>query len=78
MVAFASTLSCVCSFVLLFIWSKITLLTFFLIFREVLASSDILDMEERADWKNCTNTKEEETKLALKFREIFKSFDFTL
>jgi hypothetical protein len=47
-------------------------------FREVLANPDLLDMEERADWKNCTASKEEETKAALDFRNIFKPFDFTL
>ncbi|XP_054278247.1 CWF19-like protein 1 [Macrosteles quadrilineatus] len=46
--------------------------------REVLASSELLDMEDRADWRSCTASKEEETKTALDFRNVFKPFDFTL
>uniref|UniRef100_A0A1B6J3M2 Cwf19-like C-terminal domain-containing protein n=1 Tax=Homalodisca liturata TaxID=320908 RepID=A0A1B6J3M2_9HEMI len=46
--------------------------------REVLASSQVLDMEERADWKNCSLSKDEEARMALKFRATFKPFDFTL
>uniref|UniRef100_A0A1B6E6F5 Cwf19-like C-terminal domain-containing protein n=2 Tax=Clastoptera arizonana TaxID=38151 RepID=A0A1B6E6F5_9HEMI len=46
--------------------------------REVLASSSVLNVEERVDWKDCTVSKEEETALTQKFRKYFEPFDFTL
>nr|CAD7434267.1 unnamed protein product [Timema monikensis] len=46
--------------------------------REVLASSALLDMEDRADWRDCKISKEEETDLAKQFRNDFKEFDFTV
>lgn len=46
--------------------------------REVLANEELLNMEDRADWRDCKITKEEETELAKKFRTAFEPFDFTL
>ncbi|XP_078000079.1 CWF19-like protein 1 [Glandiceps talaboti] len=46
--------------------------------REVLASPEVLDMAGRVDWKACAGNKDTEFKLAAKFREDFKPFDFTL
>lgn len=47
------------------------------IIREVLASTLILNLPERVDWKNCSATKEEETVTAEGMRTGFKPFDFT-
>ncbi|XP_007012827.2 PREDICTED: zinc finger CCCH domain-containing protein 64 isoform X1 [Theobroma cacao] len=41
--------------------------------REVLAG--LLNMADRADWRNCTLGKEEETKLAENFKKLFDVFD---
>lgn len=46
--------------------------------REVLASSDLLDMPERVDWKACQLSQEEEMQQTKEFRKAFSSFDFTL
>ena len=46
-------------------------------FREVLASTLILNVPERVDWKNCVGSKEEETSTALSMRTEFQPFDFT-
>ncbi|XP_064635450.1 CWF19-like protein 1 [Lineus longissimus] len=43
--------------------------------REVMASKEILDMEEKTDWKNCKLTKGEETEAAQSFRKLFQDFD---
>lgn len=48
------------------------------IFREALALSSVLNMPDRADWKNCQTSKDEENKMVAKFRQGFKKFDFTL
>jgi hypothetical protein len=47
-------------------------------FREVLASEGLLDMADRADWRDCKATREQETEMANKFRSAFEPFDFTL
>jgi len=47
-------------------------------FREVLASEELLDMANRADWRDCKMTREEETELTKNFRSVFEPFDFTL
>jgi hypothetical protein len=44
----------------------------------VLASEELLDMADRADWHDCRVTREEETELAKMFRTAFEPFDFTL
>jgi hypothetical protein len=49
-----------------------------LCFREVLASEELLDMADRADWRDCKAAKEKETELAKIFRSAFEPFDFTL
>lgn len=46
--------------------------------REVLASEELLDMADRADWRDCKATREEETELVKTFRSAFEPFDFTL
>lgn len=43
--------------------------------REVLASDRILDINDRADWKDCHMDKDEETELAKKIRKEFQPFD---
>lgn len=44
--------------------------------REVVAN--LLGMPERADWKNCALSVEEETATANKFKELFKPYDWSL
>jgi len=46
--------------------------------REVLCCPELLDMAERADWKSCQLSKEEETEQTKEFRKMFAPFDFTL
>ena len=46
-------------------------------FSEVLASPLILNLPGRVDWRACLLTKDQETKLAEKFRAEFAPFDFT-
>lgn len=46
--------------------------------RDVLSSSPILDCEDKADWRQCQLTKEEEIEHVANFREKYKKFDFTL
>lgn len=45
--------------------------------REVLASTLILNVPERVDWKRCSASKEEETVAAKDMRTHFEPFDFT-
>jgi hypothetical protein len=35
-------------------------------------------MSDRVDWKDCRISEQEEREFAAKFRDEFKSFDFTL
>ena len=44
--------------------------------REVVAN--LLGMPDRADWKNCSLSVEEETETANKFKELFREFDWSL
>lgn len=46
--------------------------------REVLAAEDLLNLPGKADWKNCSRSKEEESSLVGTFRKEFQNFDFTL
>ncbi|ERE80425.1 CWF19-like protein 1 isoform X1 [Cricetulus griseus] len=46
--------------------------------REVLASEAILNIPDKADWRQCQISKEEEETLARRFRKDFEPFDFTL
>lgn len=46
--------------------------------REVLANKDLLDCEDRVDWKNCSSSREMEIKDVSRFRQLFQPFDFTL
>lgn len=51
---------------------------FFVLCREVLASEAILNIPEKADWRQCQTSKDEEEALARRFRKDFEPFDFTL
>ncbi|ETN67113.1 CWF19L1 protein [Anopheles darlingi] len=46
--------------------------------REVICDSNLLNCEEKADWRQCNLPKEEEEGLVKDFRESFKPYDFTL
>ncbi|XP_049831273.1 CWF19-like protein 1 [Schistocerca gregaria] len=46
--------------------------------RDVLASESVLNMVDRADWRDCKVSKEEETELTKTFRASFQPFDFTV
>ncbi|XP_053439157.1 CWF19-like protein 1 isoform X1 [Nycticebus coucang] len=46
--------------------------------REVLASETILNIPDKADWRQCQMSKEDEETLARCFRKDFEPFDFTL
>ena len=46
--------------------------------REVLAHKDLLNCEDRVDWKNCPTSKDQEVKETARFRQLFQPFDFTL
>ena len=46
--------------------------------REVLASEAILNIPEKADWRQCQTSKDEEEALARRFRKDFEPFDVTL
>lgn len=35
----------------------------------------LLNKADRADWRNCTDSKEEETKMVEKFKSGFEEFD---
>ncbi|XP_043484147.1 CWF19-like protein 1 [Leptopilina heterotoma] len=43
--------------------------------REVLVSDRILDINDRADWRDCQMDKDKETELAMKIRKAFQPFD---
>ena len=45
--------------------------------REVLAGQSILNVPHRVDWKTCSLSFEEESKMAESFRQSFSTFDFT-
>ncbi|XP_055836731.1 CWF19-like protein 1 homolog [Episyrphus balteatus] len=46
--------------------------------REVFCSENLLNCDEKTDWKDCSLTKDEEIELVKQFREKYKKFDFTL
>ncbi|XP_019880026.1 CWF19-like protein 1 [Aethina tumida] len=46
--------------------------------REVLALGPVLNLPERADWKDCIVDKEKETDLAQKLRTAFEPFEFCI
>ncbi|XP_067110297.1 CWF19-like protein 1 [Osmerus mordax] len=46
--------------------------------REVLASQAVLNIPERADWKECKQTREEEDECCKQLRDAFQPFDFAL
>ncbi|KAL0964889.1 hypothetical protein UPYG_G00273930 [Umbra pygmaea] len=46
--------------------------------REVLASVPLLNIPERADWRDCKQSREEEDRLSKQLRDDFQPYDFTL
>uniref|UniRef100_A0AC35G1K3 CWF19-like protein 1 n=1 Tax=Panagrolaimus sp. PS1159 TaxID=55785 RepID=A0AC35G1K3_9BILA len=44
--------------------------------REILAGKELLDCEDKADWKNCKLSEEEEATLANQMKQKFKPYDF--
>lgn len=46
--------------------------------REVFCSAELLDCEEKADWRQCELTKDTEVEYVTKFRNEFAPFDFTV
>ena len=46
--------------------------------REVICSQDILDCEDKIDWRSCKVDTSEETSCTQQFRERFADYDFTL
>jgi Protein similar to CwfJ C-terminus 2 len=49
-----------------------------LVFREAMVGPSLLDMPEKVDWKDCQVSKEVEKEYAVKFRDEFQPFDFTV
>ena len=43
-----------------------------------MASSSLLNMPDRVDWKACKISEEEEKKMAAEFRKKFQPLDFNL
>ncbi|XP_052873010.1 CWF19-like protein 1 homolog [Anopheles cruzii] len=46
--------------------------------REVICADNLLNCEEKVDWRQCNLPKEEEDVMVKKFRESFKPYDFTV
>uniref|UniRef100_A0A182TZS0 Chitin-binding type-2 domain-containing protein n=1 Tax=Anopheles melas TaxID=34690 RepID=A0A182TZS0_9DIPT len=46
--------------------------------REIICADNLLNCEEKADWRQCNCTKEEEDEMVKNFRESFKPYDFTV
>ena len=46
--------------------------------RVALAHQELLNCDDRVDWKNCPTSKDEELKIVARFRQMFQPFDFTL
>ncbi|KFB43242.1 AGAP007102-PA-like protein [Anopheles sinensis] len=46
--------------------------------REIICADNLLNCEEKADWRQCNLPKEEEEQLVKNFRESFKPYDFTV
>lgn len=46
--------------------------------REVVGNTQLLDMEDRVDWKTCQVSKDEETEMTKEFRKMFTPYDFTM
>jgi len=46
--------------------------------REVVANTQLLDLEDRVDWKTCQVSKDEETEMTKEFRKMFAPYDFTM
>ncbi|KAJ7322780.1 hypothetical protein OS493_032965 [Desmophyllum pertusum] len=46
--------------------------------REVVASSSLLNLPDRVNWKDCKVSEDEEKKMAATFRKKFKPYDFNL
>ncbi|KAL1422911.1 hypothetical protein MTO96_021632 [Rhipicephalus appendiculatus] len=46
--------------------------------REVLACEEVLNLPDKADWKDCKMSRDEEVSMVAEFRKQFEPFDFTL
>ncbi|XP_075551882.1 CWF19-like protein 1 [Dermacentor variabilis] len=46
--------------------------------REVLACEEVLNLPDKADWKDCKMSRDEEVSMVAEFRRQFEPFDFTL
>lgn len=46
--------------------------------REIICADNLLNCEEKIDWRQCNLEKEEEEALTIRFRDSFKPYDFTL
>ncbi|KAH7932374.1 hypothetical protein HPB51_029324 [Rhipicephalus microplus] len=46
--------------------------------REVLACEEVLNLPDKADWKDCKMSRDEEVAMVAEFRKQFEPFDFTL
>ncbi|XP_053675582.1 CWF19-like protein 1 homolog [Anopheles nili] len=46
--------------------------------REIICADNLLNCEEKADWRQCNCSKEEEDEMVKNFRENFKPYDFTV
>ncbi|KAK8756797.1 hypothetical protein V5799_000502 [Amblyomma americanum] len=46
--------------------------------REVLACEEVLNVPDKADWKDCKLSQEEEVSMVAQFRKQFEPYDFTL
>lgn len=68
----------VCNWLLNTLIQKVFLLIILFLYREVLASVQLLNMPERVDWKACKINRQEEETHAEDFRRQFEQFDFTL
>lgn len=47
------------------------------LFRDVFCSENLLNCDEKVDWKACKLNKEEEVALVENFRKKFSKYDFT-
>lgn len=51
---------------------------YFYHFSDVFCSENLLNCEEKVDWKDCKLDKEEEIEMVKSFRKKFQKYDFTL
>lgn len=51
---------------------------YYFVCREAVAHESILNMPERIDWRECSNSKQDEMKMAADFRAKFEKYDFNM